>query len=455
MASPINTSQLTGSSLDVASIVSQLMEVERKPLNTIVSKIDRAGVKISALGTFQSKLSALKDAVDQLQTPSNFKTYNVSSSNTALVSAQATDAAVAGTYAVQVTQLASNAVLNLSAAGPLKTYTFSVGGAAAFDVTAPAVSGSFDSKAYHEALRDTLNADVRLKDKFVAVAVEMGNGNWGLSLQGLATGSDSNIVLMGGTDLDDEAIGGATIQAVNFRAAQNANFKLNGLDYIRNSNAVEVSGVQLELKGLGSANVEVRQTAVNGRDAVETLANAYNELLAEYKGLTSANVEASLRGVFNSDSSLAAIIRQVNTQLLGSIKYGSSGSLSGLGALGLEFADNGQLVYKPSLIADSTRLETALGQGIVLGSSTTNNLSTQLADTLAFGGVLYERIQSEKNLQTDLSKRKATVEEKMLKMEERYTAQYAALDALLFRLNSTNTALKSALDALAAQNKRD
>ena len=457
----INTSKLTGSSLDVASIVSQLMEVERKPLDSIVSKIDRSQVKISALGTFQSKLSALKDAVDQLQTPANFKLVNVSSSNEALVSAQAGSAAVAGTYTVQVTQLASNAVLNLSAAGPLKSYSFSVGGGAAFEVTAPAVSGDFDSKAYYEALRDTLNSNARLKDKFVAVAVEMGNGNWGLSLQGLNTGSDNNIVFKGGATLDNEAFTAETasyaslLSAVNFRQAQNASFKLNGLDYSRSTNAFEVSGLQLELKATGTANVEVRQTTADARQSVETLASAYNELLAEYKGLTSANVEASLRGVFNSDSSLAAIMRQINTQLMGSIRYGSTGSLSGLGALGLEFADNGQLVYKPALIADASQLQTALAQGIYLGSSQTSNLSTQLADTLAFGGVLYERIQSEKNVQSDLSKRKATVEEKMLKIEERYTAQYAALDALLFRLNSTNTALKSALDALAAQNKRD
>jgi hypothetical protein len=65
--SAINSSKISGSSLDVASIVSQLMEVERKPLNLIANKIERAQVKISALGTFQSKLSALKDAIDKLQ----------------------------------------------------------------------------------------------------------------------------------------------------------------------------------------------------------------------------------------------------------------------------------------------------------------------------------------------------------------------------------------------------
>ena len=72
---------------------------------------------------------------------------------------------------------------------------------------------------------------------------------------------------------------------------------------------------------------------------------------------------------------------------------------------------------------------------------------------MGYGGVLLERIDAEKKVQIDLSKRQDVLEEKMGKIQARYTAQYAALDALLFRLNSTNDALKSALDALSASNK--
>lgn len=452
----INSSKISGSSLDVSSIVSQLMEVERKPLNVIANKIDRAQVKISALGTFQSKLSVLKDAIDKLQTPENFRSFGVTTSAASVATAQLATGGTAGLFKLEVTTLATNAVVNLPASEMdyLSTYYFQVGGQQyGVDAALPTDSSEAQVKAHYTALRDVFNARAELKDRFVAALADLGGGQWGVTFQGLTTGADNNIQLVQRL----EPVGGGSptftpIVSANARPAENATFKLNGLAYTRASNAVEVSGIKLNLLSEGDTNIEVRQTDVGSQAVAEGVAKAYNELLAEYKTLTSSNVQASLRGVLNSDSSVTSIMRQVNTQLMGTIRH-SGGSFSGIGALGLEFSESGQLVYKPSLIGDAVPLQNALSRGIYLGESATQNLSTRLADTLAFGGVLYERIQAEKEAQKDLSKRQATVEDKMVKLQERYTAQYAALDAMLFRLNNTSTALKSALDALSSNNK--
>jgi flagellar hook-associated protein 2 len=464
----INTSKLTGGALDVATIVSQLMEVERRPLAAISSKIERAEVKISSLGTFQSKLSALQDAVNLLQTPGNFKAYSLTSSNAAVATVEQATGTMPGLYKLDITQLASNAVVSLignSEAQYLSQYNFMVGsgsGSESLQVTVPAASAP-GAQAHYEALRDAFNTAVgnsaSLRDRFAATLLDFGNGNWGLSIQSVTTGLENNIELTGGV-LGTTPVALSDIQAAS-RPAKDAKFAINDVEYTRSSNSLSLLGLQLDLRSEGSigspvtTNIEVRQTAVNKTEAIEGLASAYNDLLAQYKSLTESNVDARLRGVFNSDSTLASIMRQINTRLMGDFSTGTGSPLKGVGALGLEFADNGQLVYKPSLIADNAMLEAALSRGLSLGSSSTNNLSTQLADTLAFGGVLFERIEAEKTTQRDLSRRQATFEEKLQKIQERYTAQYAALDALLFRLNSTSTALKGALDALAANNNRD
>jgi flagellar hook-associated protein 2 len=450
----INTSKITGSSLDVASIVSQLMEVERKPLNVLSQKIERAQVRISALGSFQGKLAALQDAVERLQQPSNFKSFSVTSSSTA-VSAQLAAGGVAGLYALNVTGLARNAVINLDAAQvPLKaTYHFELDGQVrAVDVSAsPANPTSADVKAHYTALRDAFNGRAEFKDRFVATLADLGNDRWGMTVQGLKSGLTNNIQLLADVDNDDQPIYYEP-NVVSQRAATDATFSFNGMTYTRSANAFELSGLSLNLMAEGEANLEVRQSSVNSKAAVENLAATYNDVLVHYKALTESNVDANLRGVLNSDSSVTGLMRQINTQLMGGFKT-STGALSGLSAVGLEFDDSGKLVYKPSLIADSSQLDAAFSQGVFLGASSTNNLSTLLRDSLAFSGVMFERVKAEKEVQSDLSKRQATVEEKMDKIEQRYKAQYAALDALLFKLNSTNTALKSALDALTASQK--
>jgi flagellar hook-associated protein 2 len=52
-------------SIDVASIVEQLMKVENKPLESLTSKIDQQKLIISDLGTIKSKVSAFQDALKE------------------------------------------------------------------------------------------------------------------------------------------------------------------------------------------------------------------------------------------------------------------------------------------------------------------------------------------------------------------------------------------------------
>lgn len=83
------------------------------------------------------------------------------------------------------------------------------------------------------------------------------------------------------------------------------------------------------------------------------------------------------------------------------------------------------------------------------------DLSNTVDGFLSDSGTLASRIQSEKDNQTDLNRRKTQLESKLALLQSRYTAQYAALDALLFKLNNTSTALKSALDALTNSQKNN
>jgi flagellar hook-associated protein 2 len=444
----INTSSLTGSSLDVASIVSQLMQVERRPLAALDGKIAQSQVRISGLGSFQSKLSALQDAVNRVQNPNSFKTYALTTSDSTVVGASIAGSAVSGRYDLSVTTLATNAVVNLPAGlDPLTQYDFKVGGptGAVVSFTPTPVGGAVGVQAHYESLRDAFNADTALKGRFVAVLVDRGQGAWGLSIQGLKTGAENNIQLVFGPDA-------IPVAPANARAADDARFSINGQSLTRSSNAVSIYGLSMNLTKAGTAQIEVRESSNDTAPAMQALAEAYNALVAEQKTLTASNTDARLRGALNSDSSVSSIMRMVNAQLMGAWQS-STGASTDLRSMGLELSDSGQLVYKPSLISDSAVAQALLSGGLYMGSSASNNLSRTLSNALEFGGVLTERIRAEKNVQSDLTKRQAALEEKMANIQQRYTAQYAALDALLFRLNNTNTALKSALDAMANSNK--
>ncbi|HAF02163.1 MAG TPA: flagellar hook protein, partial [Methylophilaceae bacterium] len=95
-----------GSGLDVESIVTSLMNVEKRPL-TLVSKQKTAyQSKLSAYGTMNSALSTFKTAVSALSTSTKFNAQSVTSSDTTVFTATANGSASLGDYAVTVNQLA-------------------------------------------------------------------------------------------------------------------------------------------------------------------------------------------------------------------------------------------------------------------------------------------------------------------------------------------------------------
>ena len=76
-------------------------------------------------------------------------------------------------------------------------------------------------------------------------------------------------------------------------------------------------------------------------------------------------------------------------------------------------------------------------------------------DRHARNAVIQDRIASEQSTQSDLNKRKTALQDKLVGVQARYTAQYASLDALLFKLQGTSDSLKSALDGLTNSQKNN
>lgn len=120
----------SSSSLDVPYLVSQLMSLERKPIDNLNTKVTSYQAKISALGTISGLTSTFQSALKTLK--SNLQGYSATPSNPSAFSASATSSAVAGNYTVNVTSLAQ--AQSLVAAGQTSSTT-AIGTGAATTVT--------------------------------------------------------------------------------------------------------------------------------------------------------------------------------------------------------------------------------------------------------------------------------------------------------------------------------
>jgi flagellar hook-associated protein 2 len=426
VTSTSSSTSRAGSTLDVAGIVSGLMEAENVPVNKLDAKISKSSVKITALGAIKSQLSALKASLVDLQTPANFSKQSAKFSNTAIASAEITATATAGSYQMEVSSLARPTIWNVSGFG-----------------------SSTDAMTWYNAAP----AQDSLRTKANATVFQSNTGEYVLSLTAKTSGTSGTF------NLNANSVDSGITKTL-YQPEQDAVFKLNGVEFTRGSNTVTdaLAGVTLNLTSTTAANTPitfaVSNDTVSARPKLENLVKAYNDLYALYKSQTASSLDSASRGILNSDFGVTSMMRQLISGLMLPMTDFTGGTLSGqtdLSAMGLKLLDNGNLAIDDTLLtAASSTLQSRLSAGIRIGysSTTSSDLASQISDMIFSGGVIQDRIDTETNTQSDLNKRKTALQEKLVTVQARYTAQYASLDALLFKLQGTSDSLKSALDGL-------
>src|SRR3954468_9057599 len=101
------TSSVTGmSNIDVNSIVSQLMTVERQPIDALDKKTSALQTKVSAYGALKGALSVFQGAMVWQHRAAKFTSNVVVSSDPGVVIPSASSNASTGVYDVTVTKLA-------------------------------------------------------------------------------------------------------------------------------------------------------------------------------------------------------------------------------------------------------------------------------------------------------------------------------------------------------------
>ena len=94
--------------LDVQSIVSQLMTIEQQPLTASQSRVSTYNSQLSSIGKISSALSSLQTAATKLSSGSFLQAVKASSTDSTVASVSTTSNGLAGSYALNVTQLAQS-----------------------------------------------------------------------------------------------------------------------------------------------------------------------------------------------------------------------------------------------------------------------------------------------------------------------------------------------------------
>jgi flagellar hook-associated protein 2 len=340
MSSIIFSGLATG--LDTGSIVSQLVELKRRPIYRLQQRREGFQGQIDALSSLREKLLALQTAARDLDTASEFMTLTATSSLEDILQATVGSGAAPGTYDILVTSLAK--ARKESSQGfdsPMATvgtgsFTYTVGGRSE---TLTLASGTT-----LEGLRDAINAGA---EGISASIINDGSATGGYRLVVSATETGS----VGDFSLDLSGLTGpGALSMTERQAAADAVLNVDGIAVTASSNQPTdlISGLTLDLRGVteGTAvtlRVEMDDEAITGK--VKALVDAYNDLAgfaAEHKGS-----ESVLRG----NGTLRMVSNRINS-IFGSAQ--SAGSVSMFSELGIDRTRDGQLEW------DADKFNTAL-----------------------------------------------------------------------------------------------
>lgn len=477
------------SNLDVNSIVTQLMVVERQPIDKLNLKEVSYQAKLTAYGTVKGAVSSFESAVSSLNSTAKFQSLKATPSDATVFSASASSIAVAGTHSLEVTSLAqsqkliADAVASSTAAigaAVTTTLTFDFGTIAGTLVPYNSVAdtgGTYNAGAtftdngedsYNitinsdnnslQGIRDAINA---AKMGVTATIVNDGSDTpyrLSLSSDNLGETNSMRILVSGDTDIgnllahDPEG----TQKLAETATASNANLKVDGVAVSKTSNSVSdvIQGVTLNL--LKETTTPVSLTVARDTSSISTsvasFVKAYNDLAAVLKDLSSYDPNAKKGAILQGDGT----VRTMQAQLRGILGSSVSTSIDGLSALsdiGVAFQKDG------SLALDQTKLDTAMKNHFsdiaTLFSSETGYLTSLKSWTtslLAGDGPLANRTEGIGRSIKDIGKRRAEMESRLITIEKRYRTQFTALDSMLSSMNNTSTYLSQQLAQLSNNN---
>jgi len=385
----METAAISSTNLDVNNIVSQLMTVERQPINKLNVKEASYQTRLSAYGSIKGAVASFQTAMQGLSSAIKFTKLDAIPSDDTILSATASSIAVAGTYSLEVTSLAQAQKLvaagqsSSTAAigdGTATTITFDFGtiNGGTLDPVTKKYTGvtSFGSNGNGtksitidssnnslQGIRDAINAA-----KIGVTATIINDG--GATPYRLALSSDNNgvsnslkISVSGDTSVTnllahDPA---ATQNLTENVTATNANFKVNGVAVSKTSNSTSdvIQGITLNLKKITttSTTLTVAHDNASVSNSVAGFVKAYNDLAKTLKDISAYNPATKQAAILQGDSTVRSLQSQLRNAL-GSPVVGASGALTTLSQIGISFQKDG------SLGLDTTKLNNAIADNV-------------------------------------------------------------------------------------------
>lgn len=437
-----------GTGIDLNTMLTSIINAERAPITALDTKISAANNKISLYGTLKSKLDALQTAADTLQYPSRLSALSATSGDTTVLGASADYTASIGSYAAEVTQLASaqksftTAYTTGTTFGP-GDLNFTVGGVAAATISLTSTSSS---------LQDVSDAINSAKVGVTSTVITDSTGKQRMVLTGDKSGASndfsltSSLTASGGQD-SIAAFDTIATPGLNRTIAQDATMTIDGIEVKSSTNTFSnVAGLTLTAVKLGTSNVTVQNDSSKITTAAQAFVDAYNAVVSLIKSNSSYDVTTKTGQAFSGDATASSVLNSLGSARTTVPSELASANLTTLSALGISIQTSGQLKLDTTVL--SSAISTSATDVVQALNAYGKSFSTAATDLLASNGAVSNRINSLTSSVSRFKDNQAALEVRVSLVEKRYRLQFTALDKLVSSMQTTSSYLTQQLTIL-------
>lgn len=422
-----------GSGIDIEGILSQLMELERQPIEALNQKRQRLDVELSAFGSVKSALSELSTTARKLGDGDTFGPFVASTTDEDVFTAEATGGGAAEAHDIEVISLAQNHRMASSAYASIDdtvsngTWSFS-SGENSFDVEIGAGANTLLD------LRDAIN-DSADNTSIVASILNVDGGSR-LILSANESGT-ANQITLGGNSSAPTSPGFEEVTE-----ATDAELVIDGFAVTGSSNTVTdvLSGVTLQLKGVGEGTLSTARDTESMRASLDEFVTGYNDLISGFKTLSEGelsgdrmprNIESKLRDAFFTPVELA------------------NGESFSPVSLGFTFDRYGVLSIDETRLSDAQKggLEQFIQAFTTPDTGLASRFEAVFEPYTQSGGFIAGREDGIDSRKRSIDQQIDRLDYRLIQTEQRYRRQFTVMDQLVSDLQSTSSFLVSRLGA--------
>jgi flagellar hook-associated protein 2 len=435
VTSPLTT--LTGSSTfasDLQNSLNRAISIASLPIQLLQADQNKLAGQQTELGQLGSLFVSLQNTLQSLANGSGNGAQTASVSDTSVVQANLSGAALPGTYTVDVLNPGSSSSAISNATTPAVTDPTSQDISSSTSFTLTVGTATFTIQPAAQNLSSLASAINSSGAPVQAIVVNLGT----------PTAADYRLVLQG-TALGNTAIqlnDGSTNLLSSLTTGSNATYTVDGqppAGISTSSATVTIApGLNVTLEKAGTATVTVSSSLNSVSNALSSFVQAYNAAVAELQKNHGQN-----GGALTGDSTILSLEQSLD-QI---VNYtGTSGSITTLTQLGVQFTPQGTLTFDPTAIAGLSQTQTTDALSF-LGDPNTGGFLQFATNTLnsitdPTSGVIATESQAVQNESQRDQDQINNVQARVNQLQANLQAQMAQADALIATLQQQNTFLQ-------------